>query len=76
MSAPLPMGAGRIPVTRTGLLAGASAVLATASVAVTLAVSTGGDAAEAPAAPRDLPAIETSSQPIVPSAAEQFHHFR
>jgi hypothetical protein len=92
MSAPLPLHAGTIPVTRTGLLAAASAVVATASVAVTLAVSTGGGAADAPSADGQ-PAIakpdgatlyhrsaDRQSQPVATDpgarAAEHFHHFR
>lgn len=45
MSAPMPLGRTTIHVNRNGLLAAASAALAAGSVAVTLAVSTGGDAA-------------------------------
>jgi hypothetical protein len=43
MSAPIPLTTTRFPAGRTGLLAAASIVVATTSVAVTLAVSTGGD---------------------------------
>jgi hypothetical protein len=44
MSAPVPINAPDIEITRTGLLAAASVVIATCSVAVTLAVAGGGDA--------------------------------
>jgi hypothetical protein len=43
MSAPIPLSGGSIPLSRTGLLAAASVVIATTSVAVTIAVSTGDD---------------------------------
>jgi hypothetical protein len=45
MSAPVPMNAPDIEITRGGLVAAAGVVIATCSVAVTLAVAGGGGAA-------------------------------
>ena len=67
MSAPVPVNTPDIQITRTGLLAAASVVIATTSVAVTLAVSTGGEADE-PAAPSGTPATAQ------PDAAKTYHH--
>jgi hypothetical protein len=67
MSAPLPLSAPNVRITRTGLAAAGSVVLASVSIAVTLAVSTGGSADE-PAAPGGAP---TTAQP---DAAKTYHH--
>jgi hypothetical protein len=48
MSAPLPLYTPDIEITRTGLLATASVVVATCSVAVTLAVAGGGGVITSP----------------------------
>jgi hypothetical protein len=64
---PLPMNAPDIPITRTGVLAAASVAIATCSVAVTLAVTSGGGEAGEPAA-GGMP--ETAK----PDAATLYHH--
>jgi hypothetical protein len=81
----------RIQLTRTQLFAAASAVVATASVAVTLAVAPGAgdDSSAAPPSAGSTPATSqpdpakvyrySIEQPSHPSPAEQarrFHHFR
>jgi hypothetical protein len=78
MSAPGPLRPPDIPVTRTGLLAAVSVVVATCSVAVTLAVAGGGGGTDEPATaagPRfatgqTAPAAETAQ----PDAATLYHH--
>jgi hypothetical protein len=67
MSAPVPLSAPTVRLSRTGLLAAASVILATGSVAVTLAVSSGGSADE-PAAPSGTPATAQ------PDAAKSYAH--
>lgn len=51
MSAPVPLHPPDMQITRTGLLAAVSVVVATCSVAVTLAVAGGGTDEPAPATP-------------------------
>jgi hypothetical protein len=67
MSAPVPLGSPGIQITRTGLLAAVSVVVATCSIAVTLAVAGGGGADGEPAA---------AAQPETakPDAATLYHH--
>ena len=66
MSAPVPLGSPGIQITRTGLLAAVSVVVATCSIAVTLAVAGGGGTDES--APDGQP--ETAK----PDAATLYHH--
>jgi hypothetical protein len=68
MSAPIPMSAPDIPVSRTGLLAAASAVIAAGSVAVTIAVTTSGATNDGPAQRFAQPATAQ------PDAAKLYHH--
>jgi hypothetical protein len=84
MSAPMPVHLPDIEITRSGMLAGTSVVLATLSVAVTLAVAGGGGGTDQPAAaagPKfatgltaagtvDTPKPETAK----PDAATLYHH--
>jgi hypothetical protein len=85
MSAPVPLNSPEIQITRTGLLAAASVLIATCSVAVTLAVTSGGDGADEPAAaagPRfatgitSPPAAAAATKPEIakPDAATLYHH--
>jgi hypothetical protein len=85
MSAPLPLNAPDIPITRTGVLAAASVLVATCSVAVTLAVTSGGGGTDAPAAdaaPRSATGITEPRSPAAggkpeiaePDAATLYHH--
>lgn len=83
MSAPLPLHAPDIEVTRTGLLAAASVVIATCSVAVTLAVAGGGGGTDEPAAaagPRFATgitppaALDAKAETAQPDAATLYHH--
>jgi hypothetical protein len=67
MSAPLPLHSPDVHITRTGLLAAASVVVATCSVAATLAVAGGGTDGRAAAANSQ---IETAK----PDAAILYHH--
>jgi hypothetical protein len=62
MSAPIPFTSPSFPLSRTGWLAAASVVVATTSVAVTLAVSTGGDDEPAPS-PGGEPARAAEQSP-------------
>jgi hypothetical protein len=81
---PLPMNAPDIPFTRTGVLAAASVAIATCSVAVTLAVTSGGGEADEPAAagPRSATGITDPGSPAAggmpetakPDAATLYHH--
>jgi hypothetical protein len=79
MSAPVPMKSPDIELTRSGMLAAASVVIATCSVAVTLAVAGGGGGTDEPAAasgPRfatGLTAPETV-ETAKPDAATLYHH--
>jgi hypothetical protein len=66
MSVPLPLKTPAIELTRTGVLAAASIVVATCSVAVTLAVADGGGGADEPAAAKPGTAE--------PDAATPYHH--
>jgi hypothetical protein len=50
VSAPVPLHPPDVQITRTGLLAAVSVVVATCSVAVTLAVAGGGGGTDEPAA--------------------------
>jgi len=64
---------------RKGLLAAASALVAVASVAVTLAVTSGDDPPTAPASAGNAAAVHAhplESPDVDPSAAERYHHFR
>jgi hypothetical protein len=79
MSAPVPMNAPDIELTRGGILAAASVVIATCSVAVTLAVTGGGGGTDEPAAasgPRFATGITTSgtAETAKPDAATLYHH--
>jgi hypothetical protein len=84
MSAPVPIQTPDIKLTRTGLLAAASVVVATCSVAVTLAVTSGGGGTDEPAAavgPRFATGITTPATPVTgepeiarPDAATLYHH--
>jgi hypothetical protein len=67
MSAPVPLHHPDIRITRTGLLAAASVVVATCSVAVTLAVAGGGT--DEPAA-----AVDSQVETAKPDAATLYHH--
>jgi hypothetical protein len=67
MSAPVPLNPPGIQVTRTGLLAAASVVVATCSIAVTLAVAGGG-------AGTDEPAAAVQPETAQPDAATLYHH--
>jgi hypothetical protein len=91
MSTALSVRTRRIP-DRTGLLAGASALLAVGSVAITLAVTSGDDSPSGPASagasaataqpePAKAYAVDAHSHPLESpqggeAAAERFHHFR
>jgi hypothetical protein len=66
MSAPVPLGSPDIRITRTGLLAAVSVVVATCSIAVTLAVAGGGGA--------DEPAAAAQHETAKPDAATLYHH--
>ena len=68
MSAPVPFHPPDIQVTRTGLLAAVSVVVATCSIAVTLAVAGGGGGTDEPAAAAG-PRFATGLTP--PAAARQ-----
>jgi hypothetical protein len=78
MSAPVPMGSPDIQITRTGLLAAASVVVATCSVAVTLAVAGGGgtDEPAAAAGPRFATGLTPPAAPETakPDPATLYHH--
>ncbi len=63
MNAPAPMNAPDIPFTRAGLLAAASVVIATCSVAVTLAVTSGGGGTDEPAATKPGAATPDAATP-------------
>jgi hypothetical protein len=65
----------RVASRRTQVLAGASALVAAASVAVTLALAGGGDDALVQPSPAQ-PSIAQPAQSGAPNAAERFHHFR
>jgi hypothetical protein len=73
MSAPVPLHTPEFEITRTGLLAAASVVVATCSFAVTLAVAGGGgggtDEPAATAGPRFATGIN-------PDAATPLYHHR
>jgi hypothetical protein len=66
MSAPVPLNAPDMPLTRTGVLGVASVVIATCSVAVTLAVTSGGGTGE--------PAAGGKPGVAQPDAATLYHH--
>jgi hypothetical protein len=66
MSAPVPLGSPGIQITRTGLLAAVSVVVATCSIAVTLAVAGGGADGE--------PAAAAQPETAKPPAATLYHH--
>jgi hypothetical protein len=68
MSAPVPLNPPDIQVTRTGLLAAVSVVVATCSIAVTLAVAGGGGGTDKPATAAG-PRFATGLTP--PAAAQQ-----
>jgi hypothetical protein len=84
MNVPVPMNAPDIPITRTGVLAAASVVIASCSVAVTLAVTSGGGDTDQPAAaaPRFATGITEPGSPAAggkpeiakPDAATLYHH--
>lgn len=83
MSAPVPLHPPDIQITRTGLLAAVSVVVATCSVAVTLAVTGGGGGTDEPAAaagPRFATGLTPPAAPSVepetakPDAATLYHH--
>jgi hypothetical protein len=84
MSAPVPLNTPDIQVTRPGLLAAVSVVVATCSVAVTLAVAGGGGGTDEPATaagPRFAtgitpPAAAAQAKPEIakPDAATLYHH--
>jgi hypothetical protein len=65
MSAPVPFQPPEVGITRTGLLAAASVVVATCSVAVTLAVAGGGGDTGEPAA--------AGAESAKPDAATLYH---
>jgi hypothetical protein len=84
MSAPVPLNTPDKPLTRTSVFAVASVVVATCSVAVTLAVTSGGGGTDEPAAaagPRFATGIADRSpaaggKPEIaePDAATLYHH--
>jgi hypothetical protein len=82
MSAPVPLDSPDIKITRSGLLAAVSVVVATCSVAVTLAVAGGGGGTDEPAAaagPRFAtgltpPAPAAKPETAQPDAATLYHH--
>jgi hypothetical protein len=83
MSAPVPLHQPDIQITRTGLLAGLSVVVATCSIAATLAVTGGGGGTDEPAAaagPRFATGITPPAAPLEkpetakPDAATLYHH--
>jgi hypothetical protein len=79
MSAPVPMNAPDIELTRGGMLAAASVVIATCSVAVTLAVAGGGGGTDEPAAasgPRFATGLTAAGtvETAKPDAATLYHH--
>jgi hypothetical protein len=83
MSAPVPLHPPDIKITRTGLLAAVSVVVATCSVAVTLAVAGGGGGTDEPAAaagPRFATgltppaAAQLKAETAKPDAATLYHH--
>jgi hypothetical protein len=79
MSAPVPMKSHDIELTRGGMLAAASVVIATCSVAVTLAVAGGGGGTDEPAAasgPRFATGITAPEtvETAQPDAATLYHH--
>jgi hypothetical protein len=69
MSAPLPLNAPHIPLPSTSVFAALSVVVATCSVAVTLAVTSGGGGAGEPGAAA-VPKPEIAE----PDAATLYHH--
>ena len=74
MSAPLPLATPDIEITRTGVLAAASVVVATCSVAVTLAVAGGGGGTDEPAAaagPRFATGISPDAATPYPRAMQR-----
>ena len=83
MSAPVPLHQPALQITRSGLLAAVSVVVATCSIAVTLAVAGGGGGTDEPAAaagPRlatglTPPAAANSQvETAKPDAATLYHH--
>lgn len=83
MSAPVPIGSPGIQITRSGLLAAVSVVVATCSIAVTLAVAGGGGGTDEPAAaagPRFATGLTPPAAPAAkpetaqPDAATLYHH--
>ena len=75
MSAPVPLNSPDMQITRSGLLAAVSVVVATCSVAVTLAVAGGGGGTDEPAAAAG-PRFATGLTPPAakPDAATLYHH--
>jgi hypothetical protein len=83
MSAPVPLNTPDVQVTRTGLLAAVSVVVATCSIAVTLAVAGGGGGSDEPATaagPRfatgltSPAAANAKPETAQPDAATLYHH--
>ena len=79
MSAPVPLNSPDMQITRSGLLAAVSVVVATCSVAVTLAVAGGGDGTDEPAAaagPRFATGLTPPAAPATakPDAATLYPH--
>jgi hypothetical protein len=83
MSAPVPLHPPDMRITRPGLLAAVSVVVATCSVAVTLAVAGGGGGTDEPAAaagPRFATgltppaAAQLQTETAKPDAATLYHH--